>query len=263
MSKCWLSSSHPAQVVRQCHNLVLLIVLHSQLTLVETMAKQTEPVMARAIRVLSKHDSSHQFHPSISRLIGAQNLLENLTKDFHDHSLSSTRPIFLKVSRSNSTIIGGVSRLWSWPNNGELTFWMPKRLYIFIRCSIVKEGSDLDTEIHKESRRRKIITLGRAPQGDLLCKASIRFDDLWEHLILELQEEANRELILVSIAYDRLKIPQQTFQWDLQMQRWDFSSGSSPKYAFDCYQYINSLSKCIYRPMGVICRPWMHKSGVQ
>jgi len=89
---------------------------------------------------------------------------------------------------------------------------MPKRLYIFIRCSIVKEGSDLDIEIYKESRRRKIITLGRAPQGNLLCKASIKFDDLWEHLVLELQKEIKCELILVSIAYGRLKIPQQTSQ---------------------------------------------------
>ena len=254
--------------MRQCLNLLLLIILHSQhiclLILVGTMAKQIQPVMARAIQVLSKYDSSHRFHLSISRLICTQNLLENLTKDFYNHSLSSTRPIFpFTVSRKNWTIWREVNRLWSWPNDGELTFWMPKRLYIFIRCSIVKERSDLDIEIYRESQRWKIITLGRAPEGNLLCKASIKFDDLWEHLVLELQKETKCELILGTIAYDGLKIPQQTFQWDLRMQCRDFSSGSLPKYAFDCYQYVYSLSKCNCRPMGVICRPWMHRSGVQ
>ena len=92
---------------------------------------------------------------------------------------------------------------------------MPKQLYTFMRCRIVREGSDLRTEIHKESQRRKIITLGRAPEGDLVCSARIDFDVLWEHLVLESQKEIKCELILASIAYDMLKIPQQTSQWNL------------------------------------------------
>ena len=86
---------------------------------------------------------------------------------------------------------------------------------IFMQCSIFKQGNDLDIEICKESRHRKIITLGHAPEGNLMCKASIKFDDLWEHLVLELQKETKCELILDTIAYDRLKISQQTSEWNL------------------------------------------------
>ena len=49
--------------------LALLIILHSQhpflLIQIKTMATQSEPVMARAIRVLGKCDSSHRLHPSV------------------------------------------------------------------------------------------------------------------------------------------------------------------------------------------------------
>jgi len=106
---------------------------------------------------------------------------------------------------------------------------MPKQLYIFMRYSIVKEGSDLNIEIHKQPQRRKIITLGRAPEGDLLCEAKIKFDVLWKHLVLESQKETKCELILALIAYDMLKIPQQTSQWNLSIQYRDFSSSSSPR----------------------------------
>jgi len=92
---------------------------------------------------------------------------------------------------------------------------MPKQLYAFMRCRIVKEGSELNIEIHKESQRKKIFTLGRAPEGNLVCNARIEFDVLWKHLVLESRKETKCEFILVSIAYDMLKIPQQTSQWNL------------------------------------------------
>jgi len=82
--------------------------------------------------------------------------------------------------------------------------------YIFIRCSILEEGSDLNIEIYKESRRKEIITLGRTLEGDLVCRVSIKFDDLWGHLVSESQEETKCELIFVSIASNGLRIPQQT-----------------------------------------------------
>jgi len=92
---------------------------------------------------------------------------------------------------------------------------MPKQLDTSMRCSIVKEGRDLNIKIHKESRQRKVITLGRAPESNLLCKAKVKFDVLWNHLVLESQKETKRELIFVSIVSDELKIPQQTSQWNL------------------------------------------------
>ena len=85
--------------------------------------------------------------------------------------------------------------------------------YIYTRCSILKEGSDLDIKIHKESRRQKIITLGLISEGDLLCEVNIKFDDLWKHLVLESQQETKCELILASITSDILREPQQTSRW--------------------------------------------------
>ena len=79
-----------------------------------------------------------------------------------------------------------------------------------MRCSIFKEGDDLNIEIYKESQQKKIITLGRTSEGDLLCRVSIKFDDLWRHLVFESQKETKCELIFVSIASNGLRIPQQT-----------------------------------------------------
>ena len=83
------------------------------------------------------------------------------------------------------------------------------RSYIFMRCSIFKEGSDLNIEIYKESRRKKIMTRGHTLEGDLLCQVNIKFDDLWRHLVSESQKESKCELIFVSIASNGLRIPQQ------------------------------------------------------
>jgi len=82
--------------------------------------------------------------------------------------------------------------------------------YVFMRCSIFKEGSDLNIEIYKESQQRKIITLRCASEGDLLCQINIKVDDLWRHLVAESQKEKKYELVFVSIDFDGLRIPQQT-----------------------------------------------------
>jgi len=78
-----------------------------------------------------------------------------------------------------------------------------------MQCSIFKEGSDLNIEIYKGSRRKKIITLGRTLEGDLVCQVNIKFDDLWRHLVSESQKETKCKLIFVSIASNGLRIPQQ------------------------------------------------------
>ena len=65
------------------------------------------------------------------------------------------------------------------------------RSYILMWCSIFEEGSDLNIEIYKKhSRRLEIITFGRASEDELLCKASIGFDDLWKRLVSDSQKEA-------------------------------------------------------------------------
>jgi len=101
-----------------------------------------------------------------------------------------------------------VNKGWNWPKDGELTFWMPMQSYMLMRRSIVKEGSDLNIEIYKKrSRWRKTIPLECTSEDNVLCKATIKFDDLWKHLVLESQKESRCELIFVSIASNILKIP--------------------------------------------------------
>ena len=133
---------------------------------------------------------------------------------------------------------------------------------MFMRRSIFKGGSDLNIEIHqKRSRRQKAHPFRRPSQH--LFTTTIKFDDLWKHLVLESQKASKCGFIFSSIASDMLKIPKQTSRWNLVIQCRDFSSGLMLKYVFDHYQYLDSLLKCNCRPMAVICGPWMHGSGVQ
>jgi len=107
-------------------------------------------------------------------------------------------------------------------------------------------------------QHQETITLGRAPEGNFFCKVTTEFDVLWKHLIL-----GSQKLNLVSIASDMLKIPQRAWQSNLWIRWWDCDSGSSPRYAFDCYQDLDldPLSKCNRGPTAVIYESWMHKSG--
>jgi len=83
--------------------------------------------------------------------------------------------------------------------------------YILMRCSIFEEGNDLNIEIYKKHYQRlKIITFGHVSQDELLCKASIRFDSLWKHLVSESQKEAKCELVFALIASNILRVPQPT-----------------------------------------------------
>jgi len=68
-----------------------------------------------------------------------------------------------------------------------------------MRCSIFEEGNDLNIEIYEKHSLR---------QDELLCKASIRFDNLWKHLVSESQKEAKCELVFASIASNILRVPQ-------------------------------------------------------
>jgi len=50
-------------------------------------------------------------------------------------------------------------------------------------CSMLVEGSELSIEIHERpSRLQKIRMLGRTSKEEPICKASVRFDDLWKHV---------------------------------------------------------------------------------
>jgi len=45
-------------------------------------------------------------------------------------------------------------------------------------CSMLVEGSELSIEI----RGQRIRMLGRTSKEEPMCKASVRFDDLWTHV---------------------------------------------------------------------------------
>jgi len=81
---------------------------------------------------------------------------------------------------------------------------------MFIRYSIFEQGTDLTIKIYNESQWKKLFTLGRASEGDLLCQVSIKFDDLWKHLVSESQKTKKCELIFASVAFDILMAPQPT-----------------------------------------------------
>jgi len=79
--------------------------------------------------------------------------------------------------------------------------------YIFMWCRIFHKGSDLNIEIHKYLRWPRIFRSERTSKVDPLCKVSIKFDELWEHLASEAQQETNCELIFASIISHLTSIP--------------------------------------------------------
>ena len=67
--------------------------------------------------------------------------------------------------------------------------------YIFMWCRIFQEGSSLNIKIHKHSKRLRFLRSKHTTQDDLLCQGDIKFDNLWDHLASEAQQETNCELI--------------------------------------------------------------------
>ena len=137
------------------------------------------------------------------------------------------------------------------------------QFYILMWCSILEEGSDLSIEIYKESRRKKMLTFGRVSEGNLLCQAGIKFDNLWGHLVSESQKTTKCESTFTSITSDILRAPQQTSRWISWMKFQDCSSGLSLRYALNRFQHKDSLLNFNHRPMTVTWAHWMHKSRTQ
>ena len=78
---------------------------------------------------------------------------------------------------------------------------------IVMWCRILREGSNLNIEIHKHFKRPKFLKSKHTSQDDRLCQANIKFDDLWDHLASEAQQETNCELIFVMIISHILRAP--------------------------------------------------------
>ena len=103
---------------------------------------------------------------------------------------------------------------------------------IFMWYRRFQEGRNLNIEIHEYFRRLNIFS---SKHIDSPCKASIKFDDLWEHLVSEAQRETNCTLIFASINSHWLRIPQRTSRSSSLIPFQDSSSGLSLRYAFDDY----------------------------
>ena len=114
--------------------------------------------------------------------------------------------------------------------------------YILLCCSILEEGSVLNIKIYKKhSLRQKFLAFGWASEDEPLCEAAIEFDDLWKHLVSELQKKTKCKSIFASIASDILRTPQQTSRRISSMQFQDCSSGLSLRYALNHFHHEDSL----------------------
>jgi len=135
---------------------------------------------------------------------------------------------------------------------------MSRQHSTFMWYSILKQESDLDIEIHrKHPLRQKIFSFGRI-SDDPLCRVSIKFNDLWDHLVSQTQEGTKCRLIFVSIALSLLRVIQQISKWNSPMEFQDCNFGLSPRYAI-FLQYVERRLKSRRRPMTANLVPWLHK----
>jgi len=107
--------------------------------------------------------------------------------------------------------------------------------YMFMWCRRFQEGSNLNIEIHECFRRPKIFRSKNISQDNLLCKVSVKFNDLWEHLVSEAQQETSCELIFASFISHLLRVPQRTSRRSSLILFQGYNFGLSPRYAsYDC-----------------------------
>jgi len=64
---------------------------------------------------------------------------------------------------------------------------------------------------------QKIFSLGHFSKDDPVCKVSIKYEDLWDHLVSETQEGTKCRLIFASIASSLLRILEQITKWNFPM----------------------------------------------
>ena len=146
--------------------------------------------------------------------------------DFLDHSSSSTLtiPIVpLNMSAEILTTGSGMNSVWSWSKtNGELRISCPgSRTYSYgVACSW--------KEVTWGLKYTKNISWDGESSGPRMipwAKASIKFDDLWQHLASQTQTERECERICGSITPDLLRPPQRTSKWNLIIRSMDYSCG--------------------------------------
>ena len=101
---------------------------------------------------------------------------------------------------------------------------------MFMWCSMLVEGSELNIEIHKKHSQlwKKLI---REPGSgeEPVPKANIKFDDLRKHL--SSRTGTNREIIFTLIAPSLSRGPQQISRCNLIIRSKNYNCGWSSRYA--------------------------------
>lgn len=204
----WFSSSHPHSCSEENATILFFLSSYGHNTSSYFSWKQWRSKLNPVWRELSEFSVSMIFFsstPSFTRFICILELIGKLDDGF-------SHPLIIKC-KTDIPFFQDIKEKFDNKNTGEQSLELTQgwwenlsnaqaALYIFMRCSIVKEGNNLNIEIYKESRQWKIITLGHVSEGDLLCRVSIKFDNLWRYLVSESQKETKCELIL---CLDRLQ----------------------------------------------------------
>ena len=131
-------------------------------------------------------------------------------------------------------------------------------------CSILKEGSDLKIEIHEYYRREKYLGIRHGNKDNSPCRTSIKFDDLWKHLVSEAQKGTKCELIFCSITLDFSHRTSANFKVEFEkpIQGLHIWVIAEVRYS-DCYHHVYPRLKSSHRPMTVTWARCVHKSKPQ
>ena len=116
-------------------------------------------------------------------------------------------------------------------------------------CSILNEGSDLNIEIHEYSRREKYFGIRHGNKDNSPCRTSIKFDDLWKHLVSEEQEGTKCELIFCSITLDFSQRASANFKVELENPIQGLHIWVVAEVCYlDCCQHVYLRLKSSHRP---------------
>jgi len=78
---------------------------------------------------------------------------------------------------------------WSLSHQGFVITLEPVQSYIFMWCRILQEEGSLNIEINKHFKQLRFLRSRHISQNGLPYQVDIKFNDLWDHLASETQQE--------------------------------------------------------------------------